>query len=330
MTQKPYALANLGATCYINTAVQCLGYCPAFRNFILSKQFGTTDVNGKCIQELHEIYDELFVKHHSLIPRKFINAMKKHITSLDIHEQNDINEFLIIFLDRLNRDIAYKLDYDPNDKPRVFDQMGHLRYNMDKAWNLQVCREYSALISMFYGQHISQINCSNCMKIHHNYEIFSEISVPIDDQTSSLYDCLDKHFKDEMLNTSDKDDPWTCDKCKKNSRSEKCVLMWRTPEILIISVKRFDAASMRKNAKPIEIPSILDVSKYTINKSNYKYSLCSVAIHMGYSQLGGHYYAICKDSQDKWWKIDDLDVKQLQDTREASHGYVYFYNAIKS
>lgn len=329
MTNKPHALANLGATCYINTAIQCLGYCKPFRDFILNRNFANVDVNGKTIQELYEIYDELFNKRHSIIPRKFINALRKTITSIDIHEQNDINEFIIIFLDRLNTDIAYKYDFDINSISRTFDQMGHLKYNMDKAWNTQVSKEYSALIPMFYGQHISQISCGNCIKIHHNYEIFSELSLPIDDSTNTLYDCFDKHFKDEVLNSSEKDDPWKCDKCNKTYKSDKCVLMWKTPEILIISLKRFDALSMRKNPKSIDVPNILDITKYTINKNNCKYRLCSAAIHMGYSQLGGHYYAICKDNSGNWWRIDDLDVKQLADNKEVSQGYILFYTEIR-
>ena len=36
---KRTGLLNVGATCYINTLIQCLLSCPVFREFILSKDY---------------------------------------------------------------------------------------------------------------------------------------------------------------------------------------------------------------------------------------------------------------------------------------------------
>lgn len=316
MPHKPSTLANLGATCYINTTIQCLGHCRPFLEFILSHKS-----NDTLIGELAELYRELFIGHHSLIPRKFINALKSNITSIEINEQNDINEFLIIFLDKINRNIAVVRPIENNNK-MAGDQFSVLNRLMENAWNSQTSKEYSSLVPMFYGQLISQINCGCCMKIHHNYELFSDLSVPISDNCNTLYDCLDEHFKDEIVNTDEK--LWTCDKCKNKYESNKCVLMWRSPQILIISLKRFSVQTMRKNAKNIKIPETLDISKYCLKNKNNIYKLVAAGIHMGFSQLGGHYYAVCRGYDGNWYKIDDLDVRAEKEVN-VENGYVYFY-----
>lgn len=319
MPHKPSALANLGATCYINTTTQCLGHCKPFLEFVLRQR----GFEGKLIGELHELYKELFVGHHSLIPRKFIGALNEKIKTIDIHEQNDINEFLMILLDKLNGDICFTVKDAPNmGVSDANNKYSRLKGTMEKAWWDQTRKEYSDMIPMFYGQLISQIKCGYCTKIHHNYELFSDLSVPIDESCNTLYDCLDAHFNDEVVNKEDR--LWKCDKCEQKSRSEKCTVLWRMPTVLIVSLKRFSATTMRKNAKNIDIPRELDMSRYCLGDKKYVYDLKSAGVHMGFSQLGGHYYAMCQGYDGYWYKIDDLDVK-LEKEPDVRNGYVYFY-----
>jgi ubiquitin C-terminal hydrolase len=249
-------------------------------------------------------------------------ALRDNIKSLEIHEQNDINEFLMIFLDKINRDIAVKRVVATEEINQSHDQLSVLKKIMNNAWNSQTTKEYSELVPMFYGQLISQINCGYCLKIYHNYELFTDLAIPIDDNCNTLYDCLDAHFKEEVVNKDEQ--LWRCDKCEKKCESNKCVLIWKAPQILIISLKRFSATTMRKNAKQISIPETLDISKYCLNNKNNIYKLAAAGVHMGFSQLGGHYYAVCKGYDGKWYKIDDLDVR-TESSPNVENGYVYFY-----
>lgn len=323
MPHKPSALANLGATCYINTTIQCLGHCRPFLEFMLMQK----EYDGKLLGEVHDLYKELFIGHHSLIPRKFIGALNDKIKSIDIHEQNDINEFLMILLDKLNRDICYMVKDDSSATDPIRsdgNKYSRIKNVMEKAWWDQTRKEYSEMIPMFYGQLISQIKCGCCTKIHHNYELFSDLSLPIDDNCNTLYDCFDAHFKDEVVNKEER--LWKCDKCEKKCESEKCTVLWKMPTILIVSLKRFSATTMRKNAKNIDIPMELDMSKYCLGDKKYVYNLKSAGVHMGFSQMGGHYYAMCQGYDGYWYKIDDLDVKMEKEKEpDVRNGYVYFY-----
>lgn len=331
-------LANLGATCYLNTAIQCLGYCPDFLKFILAAKYKKdADSNSKkinedsLINELRDLYVDLWMNNNSLIPRKFINAVKLNIDILDIHQQNDINEFLSLFISKLNSDICYDVKMTKNDllvknNYASTSQFDVQRFKMDTAWLNGVGKEYSELVDLLYGQSIMQIVCGNCNNITHNYEIYTSMMVPITVNTNTLKDCITEYMSEEILNKDEHSTKWTCDECKCRCKSKKTTKLWRNPKILIISLKRF-THDLRKNDKQIDIPEQLDIGEYTITKQRCKYILKGVAIHSG-SFHGGHYIAVCKHPDNNWYMIDDLTVSRIDNNSAlqcVKSGYVYFY-----
>ena len=191
------------------------------------------------------------------------------------------------------------------------------RFVMDKEWIKQVENEYSELIPMFYGQTIMQIVCGNCHNINHNYELFFNIMLPVVVNNATLEDCIDAYFSEEVM------DHWTCDECNRKADSKKTQRLWRLPRILIISLKRFSC--MNKNNAKIEIPLDLNLNKYVLTK-NIHYKLVATALHYG-NLDSGHYTAIVKKNE-RWFEIDDLNVKNMGEQLPescATHGYVFFY-----
>jgi ubiquitin C-terminal hydrolase len=316
-------LANLGATCYINTIVTCLSNCKDFVDFIISKIEPDTNKTNIII-ELRTILNELCINNNSIIPRRFISSLRENIKEINIHEQNDINEFLAIFIDKLNKCICSKIKVTKDELYKLFNYKDNLydqqRERMDNSWFSKIGSEYSGLIDIFYGQNISQIICGKCEHIHHNYEIYFNLMTPIEESSKSLYDCLDHYFLDESLNNQQND--WRCDECKTYNKSTKTSKLWRNPKVLVISLKRF-TYDLKKNNKSIDIPINLDISKYSLSRKNNNYKLKSVAMHYGNLQ-GGHYYSIC-EKKNKWYEIDDLDVKETSQLDIIKQGYVFFY-----
>jgi ubiquitin C-terminal hydrolase len=323
-------LANVGATCYLNTATQCLSYCLEFLHYVLSARYkkdaethGRTIDENALISELRSLLVEMWMNGHSLIPRRFVNAINKNLAEMEIYQQNDINEFLAYFIDRMNKDVCYtniptkeELISKNKYKNTPYDIQ---RYKMDISWHERVGKEYSELVDLFYGQSITQVICGHCKNITHNYEIYSSMMVPVDDSTDTLYDCLKMHFKDEILN---EEIEWKCDECKHKSKSKKTTRLWRNPKVLIISLKRF-TFDMQKNNKHIEIPSELSLQQFALSHTDSVYRLRAVAYHVG-SYHGGHYFALCKHPDNKWYMIDDLNVTETTDP-DIGKGYVYFY-----
>jgi ubiquitin C-terminal hydrolase len=193
------------------------------------------------------------------------------------------------------------------------------RFKMDLSWYEKTGHEYSPLVPMFNGQSISQIICGHCQKIFHNYEIYLNLMIPITQNTKTIYDCLDEYFKEEYINT---DCPiWKCDSCQNKHISKKTTKLWRLPDILVISLKRF-TFDLKKNNTPINIPEILDISKYCLTAPKNKYRLQSIAHHYG-SNDSGHYAAVCKNNE-KWYECDDLNIKSIEKPNNE-FGYVFFY-----
>ncbi len=327
-------LANLGATCYINTIVQCLGHCPSFFKYIVAgervKQ-SPSPLSG----ELREIYKGLWVERQAIAPHGFLRSLQQVLGSqMHVFEQNDACEFLMIYLDKLNSDLSVELMVDKDDVKKIKQLAkqyenplyGNLVVEMEVAWINSIRKEYSHITDLFYGQMISQIQCGHCSHIHHNYETYCNLSLSIgkEREEGNFEECLANFFGDEILNQSDKD--WKCDKCNQSAPSKKTMRLWRNPQVLIVSLKRFDH-NLHKNTTKVKAPLVLDVSSHCLHTDKLVYNLKAVAHHMG-SLGSGHYNCICKHSNGHWCAVDDLLVREANE-HEVEHvlgnGYIYFY-----
>jgi ubiquitin C-terminal hydrolase len=300
---------------------------------IVSKSTPLTD-------ELQSIYKELWVNGNAIAPYKFLRTLQSALkNSINILEQNDICEFLILYLDKLNQDMSVEIIVDDHilaemkQKALVYnnEQFSGLVYSMDLAWLNSCKKEYSPVIDLFYGQQVTQIICGNCKYIHHNYEIFSSLSLPLPckntDEIPTLYDACNILFQNEYLNTHEKE--WKCDKCNHEVKSSKCTRLWKLPKILIVTIKRFDH-TLRKSNSPLKVPTKLDMKRYKLFKDTYRnYKLASICFHYG-SANSGHYVALCRHPTNKWFLADDQLIRQAEET-EVKHaknnGYIYFYEA---
>lgn len=330
-------LGNIGATCYVNTAIQCLGYCTEFFKFIIAGSRVKADT--PLTNELKDVYIALWVKRNAIAPHKFLRSLHTSLGQyITIQEQNDITEFLMLYLDKLNTDMGIELLIDEEDikkarkhTMRLYeDKMyANLTADMEVGWLNAVKKEYSPIMDLFYGQLVSQIVCGHCNHIHHNYETYCNLSLSIKKQTKeddniTLQDCLEHHFSNETINLNEQD--WKCDQCNVKSPSKKSIKLWRNPNILIVSLKRFNHQLVKKNV-PVVAPIELSLSQYTLHSPNVNYNLVGIANHQG-SFGSGHYNCVCKHKNSKWYAIDDVMVREAHDNEveySLRNGYVYFY-----
>jgi ubiquitin C-terminal hydrolase len=315
-------LMNIGNSCYINTTIQCLGHCISFLHFILMGKYEREE--GSLISELRELFVELWIKDNGVIPNRFLKYLRTHLRDLNLCDQHDVQEFLTLFIDKLNRSISVKIDVDDFMSHINYEntQYDKLRKKVDKAWYGSMKNEYSPLIDYLYGQSVIQIICGNCQKIHHNYEPFSNLLLPIPHNQNGLIDCLKAYAVPEQLNENGSD--WKCDGCNRCEKSLKTMKFWRLPNILAICLKRF-TYDLKKNNTVVQIPETLDMTDFVIGQTHAKYEICSIACHIG-NFFNGHYYAICKNPNGKWFRIDDTNVYELKNDFETpSNVYMVFY-----
>lgn len=321
-------LHNLGNTCYMNSVCQCLSHLTIFH-----------PKNSEFINECDNISKDtmmyqwiMFQKNMwickdpgCIYPDNLLKCFSKNCkinnSYFDNFEQNDVEEFLILFLDFLHKSIPCTMDivsknYHENK------EINKIIVKSQDVWKRFYKNDYSYIVEKFYSQLLSYTTCPDCNYYTTNHDPIQILSLEIKNAIS-LYDCLNNFTK---TNTLDENNMWTCDNCKRNVLSEKKILLWKTSDILIISLKRFALGKKINNF--IRYPEILEMEKYNINygtSKNNRYELQCMTVHVG-NINAGHYYSICKNILDnKWYKYDDNSVDNYDDKYLQDYPYLLFY-----
>jgi ubiquitin carboxyl-terminal hydrolase 4/11/15 len=119
----------------------------------------------------------------------------------------------------------------------------------------------------------------------------------------ALDDCLAEFEKEEILSEQD---TWYCPRCKEHRRASKKFDLWKTPDILVVHLKRFSSSGWRRDKLDILVDfpvEGLDLTKRVIDKETGKqevYDLIAVDDHWG-GLGGGHYTAFAKNFVDGEW-----------------------------
>jgi len=324
--------ANLGNTCYINTTLQCLSHCPSFSRFFFKY---TDDEQSDLLGQVRDVIVKLWSCHDGyavIKPQQFVKVLAKSVgTLMDVFEENDIHEFIMIFVDKLNEE-ASKKDDKSMQQTQITSSMNaaqsgipiidKLAQKLDDSWHAHFSKQLTPFVPMFYGQSITQVICGHCHKIFHNYEPFMVMNLSM--TSHSLKGCIHHYFQNEMINTQEKN--WKCDRCNQSRESKQSIKLWRLPAILVVCLKRFTNNRV-KLSKDIDVPQTLDLADYMItgNKNDSSFELCSVACHNG-STCGGHYHALCRLPNDEWRRYDDCHVGSTSFPAKTSSGYVFFYH----
>ncbi|EGZ09458.1 hypothetical protein PHYSODRAFT_318199 [Phytophthora sojae] len=153
----------------------------------------------------------------------------------------------------------------------------------------------------------------------------------------SLDDCFRNFVKPETL---DQSNLWYCSTCKEHRQARKTMEMWRLPDVLVLSLKRFEYRNEILRDKLdvyVDFPlEGLDMSPYCLEKSSEKdhlsYDLFAVSNHYG-SMGFGHYTAFAKSWKDGdgemfpgWYSFDDSLVTPAMPSQVKSNAaYILFY-----
>lgn len=119
----------------------------------------------------------------------------------------------------------------------------------------------------------------------------------------TLDDCLNEFGKEEILSEAD---TWYCPRCKEHQRATKKFELWKTPDILIMHLKRFSSSNSRRDKLDVLVDfpiDNLDLSSRVIEHQEGKqdiYDLFAVDDHWG-GLGGGHYTAFAKNFVDGEW-----------------------------
>jgi len=131
----------------------------------------------------------------------------------------------------------------------------------------------------------------------------------------SLGDCLDEFGKEEILSEND---AWYCPRCKEHRRAGKTFELWKSPDILVIHLKRFSAnrGFRDKIDVLVDFPvEGLDLTGRVASQEegqSMMYDLIAVDNHYG-GLGGGHYTAFAQNFVDeKWYEYNGMSSRSTR------------------
>jgi ubiquitin C-terminal hydrolase len=297
-----HGLPNLGATCYLNTSIQCLMFSKNFYKFI--------EKNNN-LYNLLDIYPMKDLKDYI----NFCKLLQGKIDFININYFNDIHEFLTFFIDKLKDDTIKKGKEVEIKKDSMYSMM---KYKYDKFWYDR--NDYSDLMNLLYIENIIQTECGHCNKIWQNYEMNTMLELDIIEK-DNLIDAIKRYSESVKVNE------WKCDKCEmKHDNSEKKGIFWKLPKLLMICLKRFkhNNGTLQKLNYEFDYPLNLNLTDFVLKKGDYKYNLIAVANHFG-DHNHGHYTSTLINNM--IFTVDDSKIIKANSLNKQN-AYVLFYEKI--
>jgi ubiquitin carboxyl-terminal hydrolase 8 len=329
-------LVNLGNTCYMNAAIQCLSNTNDLTNYFLSKDFVNDFNKGKktnrLAKEWYKLLNGLHEENCIVSPKSFHRTIVELSSECGINfgytNQNDVQEFLVFFIDGLHESLCKEVIITISGK--VVNPIDKMALDAMTQWKQFFKNNYSKIIQMFYGQMVSRIFVENVVRsASYSPMCFFTLPIPTSTQDGSIniIDCFNEFTKPETLNG---DNQWKDDDGHFHDAVKK-IDIWDFPQIMIVCLKRFDNFGRKRNDL-IDFPvDNLDLTDYCIGYNKYKshFELYGICNHTGGAGFG-HYYAYCRFKDDNWYAFNDRSVNKISpDKLVTNSAYCLFYRKKK-
>ncbi len=319
-------LDNLGNTCFLNTAIQCLSSIKNLTAYFLSNTY-SEDLNmdkaeHELVEEYANLIKDIWRGNRRVNPSHFKKCLGRFYDSYAGFRQNDSAEAYIKLIELLHEGLSYEVEIEePIGVHSISDQ---INLEAIKVWRENYENNYSIILKMFYGQFWNRVKCDMCNTISSNYDPFSIINLPINENTNTIFDCISYYVLSEDM---DDDNLIHCEKCNKKCRGKKKSTIWRVPPVLTFGFNRFDDRG-RKIDKLIEFPTGKCTFSNLVQKPSDKknvYELVAVGNHEG-GLNGGHYWAYGKGTNGNWYEYNDSRVNEIDtSTLVSSNAYYIIY-----
>ena len=198
-------LQNIGATCFMNSVLQCLSQTTKLTIYFLEQNHRERIINNN-ISLLYSDYSQLAPRYLELLenlwkkssakkyyaPYNFMNTVTNMNPLFKRGEAGDAKDFIIFVLEEIHKELKKPVNIKNNKMLQVSDQLN--QYDKQNAlYNFfnEFSRETSIISDLFFGFIETNTICLNCKNyfnsrnrpnpICYNYGIFNLIIFPLEE-----------------------------------------------------------------------------------------------------------------------------------------------------
>uniref|UniRef100_A0A803SXM9 ubiquitinyl hydrolase 1 n=1 Tax=Anolis carolinensis TaxID=28377 RepID=A0A803SXM9_ANOCA len=178
-------LTNLGNTCFMNSALQCLSNVPPLTEYFLNNCYldelnfsNPLGMKGEIAEAYADLIKQQWSGHHrSIVPRMFKTKVGHFASQFLGYQQHDSQELLSFLLDGLHEDLnrIKKKEYI-----ELKDAAGRPDEEVaEEAWRNHKRRNNSIIVDIFHGLFKSTLVCPECGKVSVTFDPFCYLSAPL-------------------------------------------------------------------------------------------------------------------------------------------------------
>ena len=356
-------LNNIGATCFMNSTLQCLSQTKELTSYFLKENKKEEIINNnialinKDDLQLCPIYLEL-VKNlwdlnkpkSSFSPNDFMKNIEKMNPLFKQGQAGDSKDFIIFILEKMHTELKKPVKQISDEQKNIEPLNQYDRNNSFYHFCEDFMTDKSVISDTFYGINETTNECLNCKKMYpvnnpicYNYGIFNNIIFPLEEiknmkynnqmqfnnqinlNTVTIYDCFCYNQKTDLFTGNNQN---YCNICKQTADSYYINKIYSTPQSLILILNRGKNNIYNVN---LEFYETIDITQFVCYKNTPQvFNLYGVITHIGESGPNAHFVASCKSPIDnKWYRYNDALVTPienvLKDVINFGTPYILFY-----
>ena len=361
-------LQNIGATCFMNSTLQCLSQTKGLTNYFLKDSNIARIINNNIAlfnpreYQLAPVYHELIQNLWRLDGQKYYapyNFMKRVNDMNPLFkkgEAGDAKDFIIFVLEQMHKELNKSLKIKKINEGTTLNQYD--KNNTLMNFFNEFTENTSIISDLFFGFNETTNICLYCKNYYrgvnypicYNYGIFNVLIFPLEEVKNmknnnmmmnlnnfyqgpsnvvNIDDCFIYNQKTDLFTGENKN---YCNLCKQLAESHYTSKIYVSPNILILILNR-GKNNIYKVKMDFRIT--IDITNYVIQKDKPRimYNLYGVITHLGESGPNAHFVATCKSPVDgNWYRYNDAIVEQIvdfnRDVYNFGNPYILFYEKV--
>ena len=358
-------LNNIGATCYLNSTLQCLSQTKALTKYFLKEKNKDKIINNNIAKndknslQLCPVYLDLIQNlwkknssYKSFSPNNFMKTVEAMNPLFKKGQAGDSKDFIIFILEQIHSELKYSMEKNTEPKNPLN------QYDKNNAWehfSYEFKNDLSIISDIFFGFNETTNVCLNCKNnykgrnlenpICYNYGIFNVLIFPLEEVKNmknrnnfmmnnnnnivNIYDCFNYNQKTDYFTGENKN---YCNICRQLYDSEYTSRIYSSPNVLILILNR--GKNNIYNVK-INFENEINISEFVLQRqiSSQVYELYGVITHIGESGPNAHFVASCKSPVDNnWYRYNDAMVTPIfnfmKEIHDFGNPYILFYQKI--